>query len=238
MLGSVTGVLSVHGQAERERGREQGMLRSDTRLMPAYRERLEIIVCLWAGIKEGAKVKFWHQKPFWDVIQKRINVWSSIRKIVAEFKRLQMAFDAFVFFFFFFKLWFPFSQYISTGEKLVWTGCTFIGAPVHYGLVHSFLHSNQSVPSSTGAHEEGRRQATTIRAMDFSCFVPFLGRLPSSLNPHFHSSAVLKHHFAIPSSDTYYCLFVLAVICDSFTRFTFRFTLLNFSTNLETSTFI
>lgn len=213
MQGSETGVLSIHGWAcYCVDEREQGTLRSDSRLMPACRGRLEITVCLWAGTKDWAKVKFWHQKPFWDVIHKLINVWSSVRKMVAEFKRLQMALDTFDFYLY---CDFPFRN-ISTREKRAWTAfiCTFICTPVHYGLVLFLLPSNQSVPACTAPK---RRNGDRLQPFERWIFLVLSRSLPSLLNlEHLNSSAVLKHHFATPLSYTHYYLLVFSVMCDRF----------------------
>lgn len=129
--------------------------------------------CLWAGIKGGAKVKFWLQKPFWDLIHKWINVWSSTRKMVAQWKR-------------------------EKEKRLSFIG-TSVFALVHYGLVHSILPPNQSVRSSPGAHDKGQQQAPTSRTMAFCCSIHISGRLPRSSNPRY-SSAALKCLFTPPSS--------------------------------------
>lgn len=142
-------------------------------------------------------MEIWHEKPFWDVIHKWINVWSSIRKMVAEFKRLRVALDAFVF-----------RLAIYPQEKNLFERDSFVLSSALLSTPPLSTSSSRLISQSPLAPEPKRRDGDRLQPLERWIFlVVFPSRDPSSSNhEHFNSSAALKHHFAIPSSGTYYYL--------------------------------
>lgn len=114
-------------------------------------------------------------------------------------------------FVFFFTMIFHFAIYPrekKKKKKLVWRSFIYPfhlhSCPLLY-LVLSTLPTHQSVHS--GPQEEGRGQVTTIRTMGFYCSTP-ISECSSSNPGHFDSSAVLKRHFTIPSSELSKCYYL------------------------------